>query len=426
MNAESGLLLQLGALILAAALYLWLRSWRLWQAMKQPQQFSAPPEPLPVLLGPPVALDGAGEALAQPPADLHVTLNQLHRNAPAARYRFPLGWHMVEGRAALAQAALTGDVNHVLVTGQSDGGKDNWAIGALLCLALQHSPQQLQVCIIDGKGLDFAPWARKAHTWRLALDPGEIAPAMAALTAERQRRAQVLRAAGASKWEAYRGGDLPLLIVYVSELSLLEDAAGKSELAAWLNSELAAARAFGIRYIVATQTASNFATRWRSQVGLYVAGFQPSASQDEPNTGLSGKEIRAAGAVPPSELPAPPTGAGVFTVVFGREAVNVRAPLVDDLQRRQLLAQLPDRLVVPAEPVPEGAESGESGGSLKLVPGGSRLVPPDTTAVEPEVSKIRDLAAQGWSRNQIAGELGGNRQRALDRIRLVLTGTVWE
>lgn len=38
----------------------------------------------------------------------------------------------------------------------------------------------------------------------------------------------------------------------------------------------------------------------------------------------------------------------------------------------------------------------------------------------PEMEKIRYLAGQGWSRNQIAGELGGRTTDALERIGAVL------
>jgi hypothetical protein len=429
MSIERGVELQvLGIFVLlATGAWYWARRqlalWRLVVAM--------PRHPLPRRRAlEPNALPGAGAALASPPNDLRLTLEELVHQDPQGRYRLPIGWSVVGGEARLSRARLVGDVNHILVTGQSDGGKDTWAIGALLCLCAQHAPHELQLCIIDGKGLDFARFVGKQHVWRLALAPAEIAPAMRALTAERDRRRQVLQAAGVSKWDGHRG--LPLLIVYISELSLLQDAVGKTELESWLNSELAAGRAFGMRYIVATQTASNFATRWRSQVGLHLAGFQPRDDQDEPNTGLSTKQIRLAGAVPPSELPAPPQGAGVFTAVFGREAVNVRAPLIDDEQRAAWLARLPGRPVVPAEPVLEGAtgqpgvlSAGGQGTSSAGEHDDAAAVPGDTDAEEPEAVKIRALAAQGWSRNQIAGELGGNRQRALDRIRRALVDTPW-
>lgn len=257
MDIERGVELQLlGILVLlATGAWFWARRQiALWRLVTAPPRLASPQRPRPE----PTALPGAGAALASPPADLAVTLEELERRDPRGRYRLPIGWGVVGGEARLSRARLVGDVNHILVTGQSDGGKDTWAIGALLCLMLQHPPHELQICVIDGKGLDFARFAGKAHVWRLALAPGEIAPAMRALTAERDRRRQALQAADVSKWDAGRVS-LPLLVVYISELSLLQDAVGKSELESWLNSELAAGRAFGIRYIVATQTASNFA-----------------------------------------------------------------------------------------------------------------------------------------------------------------------
>ena len=154
---------------------------------------------------------------------------------------------------------------------------------------------------MDGKGLDYIGWRNKAHTWLLATDLEEIAPAMQQLTAERISRKTILADAGVSKWDNYAGNDLPLLVVFVSELLLLQSATSKSELTNWLEIELTAARAFGIRYLLATQTASNFSTQWRSQVSLFMAGFQPSQSQDAPNVAITTNEVDQAGAVPPSK-----------------------------------------------------------------------------------------------------------------------------
>lgn len=339
MDAERGFWLQLMILVMVTTIWLILK---LLTAYRQYQLYGGTSPrmgALPMLGSTAQVVAGAGIALQQPP-DLGMTVQMLAQNAPTARYRFPLGWSCVAGRSALSQAAFVGDINHVLLTAQSDAGKDNLAIGMLLSLAALHPPHELHICIIDGKGLDFVGWRDLPHAWRLALTPDEIAPTMRALSAERERRRRILSAAGVSKWEAYQGGDLPLLVTYVSELALLQDATSAKDLERWLNSELAAGRAFGMRYIVSTQTASNFPTRWRSQVSLFVAGFQPSQSQDTPNTGLRTNEIIRSGAVPPSELPAPPTGAGVFCIVHGRDAVNVRAPLIDDDERRRWLEAL--------------------------------------------------------------------------------------
>lgn len=339
MDAERGFWLQLMLLAMVASIWLSLKLLTTYRLHQQHHARAPRPGTASRLAATAQPVPGAGIALVQPP-DLRTTMHALEQNAPSARYRFPLGWSCVAGRPALSQAAFVGDINHILLTAQSDGGKDTWAIGALLSLSALHSAHELQLCVIDGKGLDFVGWRGLPHAWRLALTPDEIAPAMRALSVERERRRQILSAAGVSKWEAYRGGDLPLLVTYVSELALLQDATSAKDLERWLNSELAAGRAFGMRYIVATQTASNFATRWRSQISLYVAGFQPSQSQDTPNTGLRTNEIVRSSAVPPSDLPAPPTGAGVFCIVHGRDAVNIRAPLIDDGERFRWLEVL--------------------------------------------------------------------------------------
>ncbi|MEI6775957.1 MAG: FtsK/SpoIIIE domain-containing protein [Chloroflexales bacterium] len=368
MSPEDGFWLQLMFMIMAGTCWLALRLLLLYRQYQRLGVAVAPgvrPQTRPPR---PQAVIGAGAALMQPP-DLATTIQTLTRQAPSARYRFPLGWSLVSGHAVLSQAAFVGDVNHILVSAQSDGGKDNWAIGVLLSLAALHPANDVQFCIIDGKGLDFAGWDGHSHVWRAALTPTAIAPTMHALSAERERRRRILSGAGVSKWELYTGGDLPLLVIYVSELSLLHDATSAKVLEQWLNSELAAGRAFGLRYIIATQTASNFATRWRSQISLFMAGFQPSQSQDTPNTALRTQEIAASGAVPPSALPGPPGGAGVFCVVAGREAVNVRTSLIDDGERRQWREALggasgrsdaeevlPHTLTMPPEPPEERPE----------------------------------------------------------------------
>lgn len=286
------------------------------------------------------ALDGAGTALAKPPSDLRTTLAHLKTNAAGQSFAFPLGW-ATEG---LYTASFVNDVNHVLISGMSNAGKDNAVTGMLLSLALQYGPERLQIAILDGKGLDWLQWANKAHTWLLADEPEKIGEAMAKLTDERRRRRSILAAAGCAAWDEYQGGDLPLLVVFISELSLLEDATKASQLTAWLNSELSAGRAFGIRFIIGTQNASNFDTRWRGQISLFMAGFQPSRAADEPNTGLSTTDLESIGAIPPSKLLAPPEGSGVFTVVHAPKGGTVRVPLLASQHRRWLLDQLPNAL----------------------------------------------------------------------------------
>lgn len=338
-------LLAVAGLLVAAAKYrqLVLEVRLLRGQLVTAQAMQATVEATPELINDIATVPHAGRALANPPGDLRTALDFIHTHYKSP-YTFPLGWHRNRAdRAALISASFIGDVNHILITGQSDAGKDNLAMSILLGLAGQYSPHQVQVCIIDGKGLDWAGWESKQHCWRIALDPEQIGDTMKALTGERQRRRVILQHAKVAKWDEYEGADLPLLVVYVSELLLLQNATSKSELTSWLNAELTAARAFGIRYVIATQTASNFDTQWRSQISLFLAGFQPAQSQDTPNTGLTTSELEALGGVPPSKLPNPPSGAGVFCAVQGRDVEMIRASYLSSSHRQWLLDQLHNR-----------------------------------------------------------------------------------
>jgi hypothetical protein len=324
------------------------------------------PPPVPVVSPPPV-LTGARRALLNPPG-VALSLEYMRRMSPHDRYLLPLGWQTT-GRPQpdLVHTALVGETNHVLISGASDSGKDNLAWWMLLSLALAHpESRELQVAIVDGKGLDFQPWQAKAQTWALATDPEEIPALLRALSAERQRRKAILSTAGVSKWDHYQGGDLPLLVVFISELSLLETALKRErsrrdrdraldlELEHWLNTELTAGRAFGIRYLIGMQTVSGMDMLWRSQIGVFMSGYQPDESQVKPNTSKTPKQIAEKGAIPPNLLPAPPAGAGVFTIVSGEQCATARAPYLSDTERRRWLASLPERQLEPGPEVVPG------------------------------------------------------------------------
>lgn len=429
-----------------------------WRHSGQPVVVNSQIPPLP-WSGKTDLLSGAATALTQPPG-LRETLAALLQRDPHDRFRIPIGWYRgSEGKPGLARASLVGDVNNIQITGQNNTGKDNLAYAMLLSLALLEQ-NQVSFCIIDGKGLDFAPWKHKAQTWQVALTPEDIGPTLRALSTERERRRQLLEAAGVPKWEEYIGSDLPLLVVYISELSLLIQALGsKAALERWLNAEMGAGRAFGIRYIVATHNVSTLATMWRIQVSLCIGGFLPGKNQDEPNMGMSTAEIRSAMAVPPSQLPPPPQGAGVFTAIQGRDAVTVRAPYLSTAERRYWLAHLPDRPVEPAmvdadlteadqllsnllsklertngipvsvsvaaepvgrvqersvSPVPE-ADTDTDTDTDTGAEGGAAL----SKAGQRQREKIRKALQIGLSPTDIADIIGGNRNRAFKLIKVV-------
>ncbi len=305
---------------------------------------------------------GPGVAAANAPAGIDATARMLLQRPTRDRLELPLGWY-VDQHDQLDIAAISLDgrskfaINHMLITGQTRSGKDNLAILWALMLAQRNTPEQVQICAIDGKGLDWAPWRHKAHGWRIAIQPEDIPAAMQAVTEERQRRGSLLLEEGVTKWENSQLG-IPLLWVFISELALLESAVGSSRaLDQWLNAELAAGAAFGIRFCVATQDAANFGTRWRRQIALHIAGYQPSSTADQPNTGSSTSDLLQRNAVPPSQLPPPPSGAGYFCLVTGAQATNIRAPYLSDEERARGVGLLPNRAVVRQSP-PVGVQTG--------------------------------------------------------------------
>ncbi len=161
------LLLLLGTTLVSGATLWRIRGeWAMFQAwrnagMPAPSITDAPSGAAPAVARLAAALDatplpGAGRALKNPPADLRVIVDYISQYRPGEPYTIPLGWqHLSTGAPELVTAQLVGDVNHILISGQSNAGKDNAVMGMCLALASQHSPQQVQFCFVDGKGLDW-------------------------------------------------------------------------------------------------------------------------------------------------------------------------------------------------------------------------------------------------------------------------------
>lgn len=280
--------------------------------------------------------------LKEPPAGVKDNLHEVIRQHPQDPYAFPLGWVTRNGVPDLYTVSLYGDSpyksGHILLTGETDWGKDGWVFLTAALLCMRTNPTQLRLFWIDGKGPDGALWQRLAHNWMEPVtNADDIGRAVKVLEREREQRSLLLQHHGVTKWEELSVEVRPpLLFVYVSELKLLRRAIGK-DLEAWLEAELSSARACGIRYCIATQTATNMKTEWRSQIGLFVAGGQSSRDGDKPNVGIGTDEVRERGGIPPSSLDLP----GMFTVRLRRHVVTVRASYLSLDERKSILAQLP-------------------------------------------------------------------------------------
>jgi hypothetical protein len=425
-------------------------------------------EPLPWMRAGSHPLPVYGVAADQPPSGLAVLLRQLawfDLRDGADPFRFPIGWTVCRQPAGALRLEIgtfrrgpTHAVVNILISGQIGCGKDVLLRSILLALLHRTSPDELRVAILDGKGLDYVGYAGLAHLAVLANDIPDIPPALTWLDEEREQRKTLLREVGAKNWaDAPTPKPFPLLLVCISELTTLERFI--DSFWEWANDHLSLDRALGICYIVGTQTASNTPTRWRRQVQLCIAGYQPSPDDDRPNTNLSAGRWPE-DTIPPSGLP---LGGGYFAVVLGRTALNVRAAFIPDAEEAEALATIRERwgaVAVPVRPhgappespsespadappvVPAGASADAGTADTTAVRAGSdvgsgdvpvRGAAPALMAAEPRsrAELIALLARQrtedgtdwGYSANKIAELVGGTRAVVLEQIRAA-RGTV--
>lgn len=277
------------------------------------------------------------------------SLDDLDRQFGADPFRLPLGWvpsHNPDGwslvHASLTPGKATSMV-HIGVTGQNGSGKDT-AITALLLALVSRNPQMVDLVILDGKGLDYHAWRVLPQVRVLGEVPEDLPRILPWLVTERDRRRAILQEAGVKHWFAYRAAQtsrpelvhLPILVVYIAELSLLSEQIGPT-FWPWLISLLAVGRAFGMHIIVASQSFSGLPTPWRRQLQAMIGLYQPSPDDDRPNMSRTTGEIAALGILPPSGLPSLP---GHACVRVHNTLCNVRFGIVPESEEIRTIRML--------------------------------------------------------------------------------------
>ncbi|HEU4324307.1 MAG TPA: hypothetical protein VFS21_14235 [Roseiflexaceae bacterium] len=295
------------------------------------------------------------QPMDSPPAGIEPTYQRLLERWPDDPYAFPIGWERSEGRPALVCASANPEspmwTGNILLTGKTRFGKDMLAFLMLWTLCRRNSPERLRIYYIDGKQSDGALWAGLGLAHNLhepVLGEEGIGMAMVRLRELRKTRERQRVELRVTKWSEIPVAQRPpLVVVFVSELDLLELGCPRDEkLEDWLAKELASALASGIMYIVGAQTVSNRNTRWRQQCLTFIAGFQDVEVAVEPNIGMPSKELEKLGGMSPVQFPGP----GYFTARINRSVVTVRAPRLDLPERRAAVEQLPRLPARPPQP----------------------------------------------------------------------------
>jgi len=150
------------------------------------------------------------------------------------------------------------ETGHILVGGESGSGKSTWLNAALAALLAAHTPQELQVAIIDPKEVEFQAYQGVPHLFAPPATEVHDASALTArLAAELDRRRALFSRAGAKSLARYnaRAADrLPLILLVVDEVTDIALSAGlKSSFYSDLIRLTSKGRAFGLAIVLATQ-----------------------------------------------------------------------------------------------------------------------------------------------------------------------------
>jgi DNA segregation ATPase FtsK/SpoIIIE-like protein len=150
---------------------------------------------------------------------------------------------------------------HLLVAGASGSGKSVWIQGALLSLATRLDPADLEIVVIDPKGVDFSPFANLPHLrgGHVINEPEEAIEVLRELTgSELASRTRLLQAAGCSNLRELRakGAGAKYIVVMIDEFAELVTILQRTERVIFEREVLRLAqraRAAGIHLVIATQ-----------------------------------------------------------------------------------------------------------------------------------------------------------------------------
>lgn len=157
------------------------------------------------------------------------------------------------------------DAPHMIVAGQTGGGKSNWLNGIICGYLLRQSPARVKLVLFDLKGgVEFDFFYGIPHLWDGAKDtdgiieyPEQIVPALEAILVETNRRLGLLKKSKKKNIAEYNRGKhesnvLPYIIGIFDEYTTARKLAGE-KVETILSTIANLSRAAGIHFIIGTQ-----------------------------------------------------------------------------------------------------------------------------------------------------------------------------
>lgn len=157
------------------------------------------------------------------------------------------------------------DAPHMIVAGQTGGGKSNFLNSIICGYLLRQSPARVQLLLFDLKGgVEFDAFYGVPHLWNRAKDvdgiieyPEQIIPALTAVLEETNRRLALLKKSKKKNIAEYNRGKhesnvLPYIIGIFDEYTTARKLAGE-KVETILSTIANLSRAAGIHFIIGTQ-----------------------------------------------------------------------------------------------------------------------------------------------------------------------------
>jgi len=211
---------------------------------------------------------------------------------PTGRYLIPIG----QGISGPVWRGLL-ETGHILVGGESGSGKSTWLHAMLSALLAAHSPDELQVALVDPKQVEFQAYQNLPHLLApLATEAEEASALTAGLLAELDRRRALFARVGARNLVNYghlTGKPLSLILLVVDEVTDIAMEAGlKSPFYKNLIRLVSKGRAFGLVVVLATQNpkAEVLNTLIRGNMSTRIAFRVATADHSRTILGTSGAE----------------------------------------------------------------------------------------------------------------------------------------